>query len=323
MRILLAVLLGLALAGGARAQESWNAYTYLPAAHLAGAEGLKEIIDSVQEKSGGKIRFQLNLAGSLPINASDITQAVGDDIVQMASDGFFLGNVTVGGILRLPMLIENNEQYAKAIEVMYPYMEKAYAERGVTMLGTYYYPQITIFGTKPVTSLAGLSGMKFRMTSPEQALFLRAFGASGITISPPEVPSALQRGSVDGALTAAAGGGRVWGDFFTHNYQLGTDFFQAFIIVNTARFEKLSPELRQMLRDKVAEVTPRNSSRMQREEGETLDKFRARGMVITKATPAEVAEAAKPMREIWLNWAKERGPVHEKALAEVMAAVGK
>jgi len=124
-------------------------------------------------------------------------------------------------------------------------------------------------------------------------------------------------------LTAAAGGGRIWGDLLTHNYRIGTDYFQAFVIVNKAAFAKLSPKAQAALKDAVREVAPQISTRMAREENETLDGMKAKGMVVTIAKPEEVVEATKRMAPVWAEWAKAKGPEHERALAEVRAAIGK
>jgi len=323
MRALLAAAIGMLACVSVNAAENWKVYTYLPSGKLAGAEGLQQALDAVEKETNGAIKFQMNLAGSLPIAASDITQAAADNIVPMADDGFFLGNITIAGILRQPLLIKDTAEYQKALAIMMPYVERAYDKKGLIVLGTYNYPLITVFGNKPITSLADLQGKKLRMTSPEQAAFLKAFGGSGITINPPDVPSALQRGAVDGVLTATSGGGRIWGDMLTHTFRIGLDFFQGFVIVNKASFAKLSPDVQKSIRANVAKVMPEITARMEREDGETLEGFRKRGMVITEATEADVAEAVKRMAPVWTEWAKSKGPEHEKALAEVRQALGR
>jgi len=323
MRVLFAAALGMMACVSVDAAESWKVYSHLPNGTMAGAEGLKQVLETVEKETGGAIKFQMNLAGSLPIAASDITQAVADNIVQFGDDGFFLGNITIAGILRQPLLLKDSEEYAKALAIVQPHVERAYEKKGVLMLGTYHYPLITVFGNKPIASLADLQGKKLRMTSPEQAAFLKAFGGSGITVNPPDVPSSIQRGAVDGVLTAASGGGRIWQDLLTHNFRLGLDYFQGFFIVNKEAFGKLPPAVQASIRANVAKVAPTITDRLHRTESEAVDEFRKRGMIITEATGADVAEATKRMSEVWAEWAKSRGAEHEKVLAEVRQALGK
>lgn len=137
------------------------------------------------------------------------------------------------------------------------------------------------------------------------------------------MPSALQRGAVDGALTATSGGGRIWGDFLTHNFRLGTDYFQGFYIVNKAAFEKLSPAAQNALREAAKKASPEVTAQMVREDSETLDALKAKGMVVTEPKPEEIAEATKRMGPIWDEWAKSKGSEHVRVMAEVRKALGK
>ena len=159
-----------------------------------------------------QLLLKYHLGGSLTIKGTDITTAVGDNIMQMGDDGMQQGNVPITGILRLPMLITSTQEFDKALAMMHPYVDSAYDKKGATVLTTYYFPLQIAWSSKKLTSLDDFKGQKIRATSPEQIEFLKRFGANGLTVSGAEVPSALERGVVDGVLTAQAGGGKVWHD---------------------------------------------------------------------------------------------------------------
>ena len=190
----------------ALAQTAWTSYTYTPAATLAPAKGVARLADAMQKD----IALRQHLGGSLPINATNITQAVADGVVQFGDDGFFHGNIAIGGVMRLPMLIATADEMARAQKAVYPYLEAAYAKKGIVLLGYYHYPIQSAWSRKPLASLDDLKGTKMRVTSPEQGEFVRRFGGVPVTISASEVPSALDRGVVDGVFTAASGGGKIW-----------------------------------------------------------------------------------------------------------------
>ncbi len=69
--------------------------------------------------------MHLHLAGTLQINASNITQAVGENVVQVGDDLFNSGNIPVAGIPRLPMLVQSYDDFTKADAALKPYLEKA------------------------------------------------------------------------------------------------------------------------------------------------------------------------------------------------------
>jgi TRAP-type C4-dicarboxylate transport system substrate-binding protein len=86
----------------AQAADNWDLYIYNPVATVAAVKGMNVIIEQIEKETNGELKIRLHLGGSLPINTTNITPAVSDDVVQMGDDGYFLGNVPIGGILRLP-----------------------------------------------------------------------------------------------------------------------------------------------------------------------------------------------------------------------------
>ena len=112
-----------------RAQSStqWNAYTYIPAATLPSAKGLTRIAEGVEKASNGGFKIRVHLGGSLPIGASDISNALSDDVVQLGDDGFHIfrhGNPAPADADRPPA-----EEFDKAVAIIRPYFEQAYAAR--------------------------------------------------------------------------------------------------------------------------------------------------------------------------------------------------
>jgi TRAP-type C4-dicarboxylate transport system substrate-binding protein len=242
--------------------------------------------------------------------------------VQVGDDLFNSGNIPVAGIPRLPMLIQSYADFAKADAVLKPYIEKAYLEKGSTLLASYTYPLQFIWGRKKLESLDDIKGLKLRVAQPEQGEFVRSFGGTSITMSAPEVPSALDRGVVDGIFTAGVGA-VLWKDLLKYGYVLIVNVNNSYFIANTEAYNKLSPDLQAKLR-KVAEDTARwDQETMQKEEAESVQVLTAAGYTFTKATPEENARAIKAMTPYWDEWAKSRGPDVIEALAKVRSALGR
>lgn len=309
----------------ARAQSSttWNAYTYTPAATLAPARGLARIADGIEKATNGALKIKVHLGGSLPIGASDISNALSDNVVQLGDDGFFQGNLPVTGILRLPMLISTPAEFDKAVAVMRPIFEQAYAAKGVVLLGQYYYPLQVAWSRNPLGSLADFKGQKFRVTSPEQGEFVRRLGGTPVTLGASEVPSALDRGVVDGVFTASSGGGKIWKDLLKTSYRLGPNFFDASIAVNKGAYEKLAPDARAALDKLVAETAPWITAELRNDEGTVTQQLAAGGITMTEATAADAQSAAKLMAPYWDEWAKSRGADAASALAKIKTALGR
>ena len=313
------------LVGPARAQgaAAWTAYTYTPAATLAPARGLARIAEGIDQATNGALKIKVHLGGSLPIGASDISNALADNVVQLGDDGFFHGNLPITGILRLPMLITSPEEFDKAAAIMRPYFERAYAAKGVVLLGQYYYPLQVAWSRGPLASLADMKGRKFRVTSPEQGEFVRRLGGTPVTLGAAEVPSALDRGVVDGVFTASSGGGKIWKDLLKSSYRLGPNFFDASIAANQGAIEKLAPDVQVKLRALVAETAPWITAELRNDEGSVTQQLAGGGIIITEPTADDVQSARKLLTPYWDEWAKSRGTEAAGALGKVRAALGR
>ena len=106
------------------------------------------------------------------------------------------------------------------------------------MLASYTYPLQFIWGRKKIEALDDIKGLKLRVAQPEQGEFVRRFGGTSITMSAPEVPSALDRGVVDGIFTAGVGA-VLWKDLLKYGYVLIVNVNNSYFIANTDAFNKL------------------------------------------------------------------------------------
>jgi TRAP-type C4-dicarboxylate transport system substrate-binding protein len=305
------------------AAEKWDLYVYNAVGTVAAVKGLDTTIAQIEKETGGELSIRLHLGGSLPINTTTITQAVSDDVVQMGDDGYFLGNVPIGGVLRLPMLLRTLSDYDKAAAIMTPYLTRAFEKKGLVVLGQYLYPFQVAYSSKKLTSLADFKGQKIRVTSPEQGEFIKRLGGIPQTIGAPQVPSALDRGVVDGVLTANTGGGNIWKDLLKYNYRIGINYFNSVIIANKERFEKLTPETQDKVRKIITANLPLITKAMQDEEEELTKKFADGGMTVTRESPEEIDAAVKVIAPYWEEWAKTQGPDAVAALKQVRAAIGR
>jgi TRAP-type transport system periplasmic protein len=308
--------------GPASAAQQWNFYMHQSAPNFATSRGAKLFTEQVGKATNGELNIRLHLAGTLQINASNITQAVGENIVQIGDDLFNSGNIAVAGIPRLPMLIQSYEDFAKADAVLKPYIEKAFAQKGSTVLASYTYPMQFIWGRKKLASLDDIKGMKLRVAQPEQGELVRRFGGVSITMSAPEVPSALDRGVVDGIFTAGVGA-VLWKDLLKFGYALIVNVNNSYFIANTDAYRKLSPELRDQVRKAAEDAARWDQDTMKTEEAESVQLLKSAGYTFTQARPDEITRAVDAMRPYWDDWAKTRGPEIVEALGKVRAALGR
>lgn len=318
-----AVLAAALAARPAAAAENWRAYTYNAVATVTAVKGLNAMLEAIQKETQGQLNVRLNLGGTLPITATNITQAVADNVVQMGDDAFFVGSVPVGGVVRLPMFLAKRVDFEKAWEIEAPYLKAEYDKKGVVLLGRYIFPENVMWSRKKLTTLADVQGQKIRVISPEQAEFIKLLGGIPVTLGTSEVAAAIDRGVIDGALTASSGYGYVWRDLLKYSYRLNVSFIDSLILVNKGAWEKLQPAVRTKVQAIVDEHTRKIGAAMAAEDAELTKKLADSGITITEPSSADLAEAEKRVMPYWKEWGEKRGGVPQEALQKVRAAVGR
>jgi len=280
------------------------------------------LTEEIDKATNGELKMQLHLSGTLQISPSDITRAVGENIVQIGDDLFNSGNIPVAGIARLPMLVQSYDDFTKVAAVLEPYIEKAFAAKGSTVLAAYSYPMQVVWGKKKLASLDDIKGLKLRVAAPEQGEFVRRFGGTSITMSAPEVPSALDRGVVDGIFTAGVGA-VLWKDLLKYGFLIVVNVNNSYIIANTDAFNKLTPDLQAKLRKVAQEIARWNQETMRTEEAASQNTLKDAGYVLTQPNAPEIARATETMRPYWDEWAKSRGSDVVEALGKVRTNLGR
>ena len=321
-RVLAPAVVAVVAAGPAPAQDL-NLYTYMSVATTPAVRGITKMTEQIAAESGDRVKVRVHLGGSLQISATNIAAAVSDGVVQMADDAFFAGFLPVGDVLRLPMLIRNDAEYAKAAAILEPYVVAGYAKRGIVFLASYAYPKQQAYSRRKLTSLEEIKGQKLRVTSPEQGEFVKRFGGTPITMGTPEVPSAVDRGVIDGFFTASSGAGYTWKDLIKYEYTIGINYVNANIIVNKASWEKLSPADQAIVRKAAAAAAQGNTDQMIREEADYTQKMVDGGMTLTQAAAADVTAAENKLKPYWEEWAKAKGADATEVLGKIRAALGR
>ncbi|SCK19282.1 TRAP-type C4-dicarboxylate transport system, substrate-binding protein [Variovorax sp. HW608] len=304
------------------AAETWRAYTYNAVATVTAVKGLNAMLEAIKKETDGQLSVRLNLGGTLPISATNITQAVSDNVVQMGDDAFFVGSVPIGGVVRLPMLLRSRAEFDKAWDVEAPFLRAEYDKRNVVLLGRYIFPENVMWSKKKLTSLADVAGQKIRVVSPEQAEFIKLLGGIPVTLGTSEVAAAIDRGVIDGVLTATSGYGYVWRDLLKYSWRLNVSYVDSLILVNKGAWEKLPQDTRAKVQAIVDEHTRQTTAAMAAEDQELTRKLAADGMVITEPSAADLSEAEKRITPYWKEWGSKK-PEADEALKKVRAATGR
>lgn len=306
-----------------QASEQWQAYTYWGSPQPVAAAGFIELSKRIEEASNGEITIKFNIGGSLSIAAANISSAVSDDIIQIADDYYNQGVVEASAILALPQLASNAEEMSKVVDIVRPSIERDYGKLGVIPLGYYVYPQQVIWSRGDIASLADIKGKKIRVSSVENGQFIELFGGFPVTLGSAEVPGALERGLVDGVVTASAGGVVTYKDLIKSSYRIAINYPVSWIVVNKERFEALPADLQEAIRKLVVDATEAQTLAIEVDDQTMTTQFGDGGITITPVSESDLTLARERSVEIWDDWGKDRSQEVRDLLAQARAALGR
>jgi TRAP-type C4-dicarboxylate transport system substrate-binding protein len=265
----------------------------------------------------------------LPYKLPEYLRVVGQGNVQMGDVymGFLAGDTKIGVLTGLPFLVGTADELKKVMVPLEPMIREDYARFGADILTWFTWPEQNFFGRgKPITTLEDFKGRKIRTTSPEQSELVKRLGAVPVSIPAPEVPSAAQRGVMEGVITAGFNLlGAKWYDFtewaYLPNIHIGGP---AYILVNKQALAALPAEHRKALQEAAAALQVKMLREIPAREQSDLKILETEHKVrLIQAKPEDVVRARKLMDGYWDEWAKQGGPKTVEALAVVKKTLGR
>jgi len=165
-----------------------------------------------------------------------------------------------------------------------------------------------ITNKKKVVTHEDLKGLKIRAMGGNMALAVKALGATPVFLSSGEVYQALQRGTVDGAVSGLTSmSERKWGEVAKYLWEL---YYCPTTCGHTAAnlnsWNKLSPDIQKIMRDTGRELEKKYRKEViDKEEAEARAELVKRGVEIIIPTAQETEICRKLVKPIIEEWAKK------------------
>lgn len=266
----------------------------------------------VKELSDGRIEIDVNTSSTLgdEVTCLNALQMGGGTV------DFYRGNTNSLSdygykklnLFGLPYVFTSRENMWKVLEneeIGQEFLNEG-IEIGAGMVGISYTDEgaRNIFTSKEIKSLSDIKGMKIRV--PETTLMMdtmTALGAQPTPISYSELYSSLQTGVVDGAENGYPG---YYSNKFyevapyylldAHTYSPGI------ILMAEAKWNELSAEDQNILRDAGKKASDWNREKIEIEETELRTKLDAENVTIIDCPEEDKAQAQEACKGVWANY---------------------
>lgn len=271
----------------------------------------KEFKQIVEERSDGRIEVKFFPSGSL-YRGLDLVQAIlrGDAEMTTLISAYWSALAPRSAVSELPYAFPTKQSFYNAIDDKF--FERVYAEteeKGTTVIGILPFDYL-VPGTRetPLIEPDDLAGLKFRGLGKVNLAMLQKLNAKPVSINFGEISPAIQQGVIDG-LNVPTDSYTVYKWQETIRHVTYAPYYMAFYpwTVNTAWWNGLDPNLREIIQTAVTEVAKNHRKRSEDASDKALEDLRAAGVAVHMQTEAERNIWMEATRPVWTEFEGQIG----------------
>jgi len=295
-----------------------------PEGHPAVA-GMKKFAETVAAKSGGKIKVNLFLNGSLGSDQAVVSALKGGTIeLAVMNSGILASEAKELAIFDFPFLFANEKESDAIVDG--PVGKKMHGLlEAKGLIGLSYwelgYRQITN-SKRAVNKVEDLEGLKLRVIpNPINIDWVKALNANPTPMPFPEVYGGLEQKAIDGqenpiSVIAANKFWEVQKHIVLSNHQYNPQS----VIMSKKVWDSLTPAERKLIDDAADEAAKTQRAESRAAVAANLELLKKNGMTVTQLPPAEVAKLREKMKPVI---AKYSANVGDATVNEMMAELAK
>lgn len=297
------------------------AATYVPPAYKDFFDVLQEFVDYVNENGKGKVHLEFYHSGTL-LKAEELIpglmQGTADIVFQ--TDSYAMGTYPVLGILELPFLYKDAEDYSQKTRIgtpLYNLINKELAKQNLFMLAHMAAtPEYLWTVKKPVKSLADFKGLRVRVAGRVEAQTVSVLGGSTTTVSSAELYEALQRGTVDGTVCYL---GTIPARSLQEVVKYGTisnfGTYGEQIYFRLDKWQKLPPDVQNLFIEAGKKYEDSIKKALQYQDEKYWPAIKKSNIKLIKLTPEQEKQFKDTTLAVWEWWKKQLPPgVGEEAI---------
>jgi len=282
----------------------------------------------VKEKSAGRMEIRIHPASSL-YPSFELLPALLDGRSEIGTVlASYLTDVLLEiGPLELPFMTGSVEEHRKAALQLRPFYAEMFAKKGLRLLSIHAWPSQQIFSTVPIGTVADWKGKKVRVYGTDSANVARILGAAPVNMAFGEVYSALEKKTVDGAMTSATNAEPM--KFYEVAKYLDYWFLAGaameWLVVNQKAWDALPTDLQQIVLDSMKAVDLENKEWADAIAADERARKRLPelGMTIVDPPKEEIEKARKLARGAWDTWLSRTGADGRRGFELALKALGR
>jgi len=302
-----------------------------PEGHIIAAGGVEPWMSCVTEAAGDRVAFNYYPAGQLS-GLRELQAALESGVADAVPIpiGYVSDRLPLNGVAMLPGLGGSADEIITAYSaaVREGILAEEFAAIDAVPIWVMGFPPYQILSTgDPISDLAGFEGKVIRSAGGTMTLAIEMLGAAPAEIPISDTYVALERGTVDGTISALA-------SIKPYNIQelmtgvstngaFGT--FTNVFAINANVWESVPADLQEVMMDCGFQVEESIAETMDTEATQLAEEFAGMGIEVFEFSDEQLSEINGPLSEVqqdWVDRLEERGLPAQQVLDEYLARIG-
>ncbi|HRP94730.1 MAG TPA: TRAP transporter substrate-binding protein [Rhodocyclaceae bacterium] len=316
-------------------QVTLRVHHFLPTGSTAHAKFITPWCDKINSESAGRLKCQIfpamQLGGTPPQLIDQARDGIADIVWTLP--GYSAGRFPIVEVFELPFMMTTAEATSRAVWDFVQAHDQAEFKDVRPLAFHVHGPGHFFMASKPINGLADLSGLKLRAPTRLTNLMLASLGATPVGMPVPQVPEALSKRVIDGAIIPYEVVPAVKVQELTR-YASETDpnypglYTTVFVFaMNKARYDGLPDDLKKVIdANSGAETSAWIGSVWDAADGPARQKVVDRGNPINVIPAAELEQwkqASEKVTAEWLRDVKAKGADSEALLDAAQKLIAK
>lgn len=305
------------------ADFEWKMFTIYGVADKQ-TDWMRGFAKDVHEATGGRLNITVFSGGELPYKGVDVYRALSRRQIELGHSptGFIAPDLPILDAMSMPFVCMNMAKFFDgALPKIRGTFDAAISEKfGVTPVIHWAMPGQEVWSRVPIKSIKDFDGLKIRTWNQGQVTTLDKLGASSVSITTAEVTPALQRGIIDGAITASVNAAAWnWHEVIKNGYLFDITLSHEVIGANSAALAELPEDVRASFQDVAAKWEAKLKANVLELDEQARAKLADQGVTLTDPSPEDAKALADMTLDIGSSWAEQNGEVAVKLLADIRA----
>ena len=274
------------------------------------AQPLRDWLKELEEKSGGRVTGKISYAAMGPPPKYYDLAVKGIAHVTLVGIPYTPGRFPMSEVVNLPVTGEmSSEIFAKAFWELYKkgYFDEEFKDVKVCSLAGSSPYDLHMSKGRDVLRFSDIKGKKIRASGAVHTDIVKALGGIPLGMAAPEIPIAMQKGTIDGAFL----GWSFLKAFRTEQIvasvtEIGASSIYFATVMNKKVYNDMPGDIKAIIDELGPKYTAISGRAFDKDMQDGRDLLKGAGGKVYKLSDADMEEVGKALAPLWKKWIEEK-----------------